>query len=95
VTLLQQTRKEGRSMTELSTHTGRELAHRSSDGMDVTLVWVHGDGADKAVVCVSDRREGAYFEIPAEPYLALDVYYHPYAYRNVSTVDYADGRLAA
>jgi hypothetical protein len=68
-------------MIKLATHTRTELAHRSSDGMDATLVWVQEDGEDKAVVCVCDWREGAYFEIPAEPHLALDVYYHPFAYR--------------
>jgi hypothetical protein len=77
-------------MTELSTHTRRELAHRSSEGMDVTLVWVQGDAEDKVVVCVCDSREGAYFEIPAEPYLALAVYYHPFAYSDFSSVDYQD-----
>jgi hypothetical protein len=81
-------------MTDLSTHTRTELAHRSSDGMEVTLVWVQGDDEDKAVVCVCDGRAGAYFEIPAQPYLALDVY-HPFAYRDFSTVDYHDSRLAA
>jgi hypothetical protein len=82
-------------MAELSTHTRTELAHRSSDGVDVTLVWVRGDDEDKAVVCVCDSRQGAYFEIAAEPYLALDVYYHPFAYRDFSTLDYEDSRLAA
>jgi hypothetical protein len=82
-------------MPELSTYTRTELAHRSSDGMDVTLVWVRGDAEDKAVVCVCDRRQGAYFEIAAEPYLALDVYYHPFAFRDFSTSDYKDSRLAA
>jgi hypothetical protein len=82
-------------MTRLSTHTRTELAHRSSEGMEVTLVWAQGDGEDEALVCVCDRRDGAYFEIPAQPYLALDVYYHPFAYRDFSTVDYHDSRLAA
>jgi hypothetical protein len=82
-------------MTELSTHTRRELAHRSSDGMDVTLIWVQGDGEDQAVVCVCDRREGAYFEIPTERHLALEVYYHPFAYRDFSTVHYEASRTAA
>jgi hypothetical protein len=82
-------------MTELSTTTRTELAHRSSAGTDVTLVWVRADGEDKAVVCVRDMQEGAYFEIPAEPRLALDVYYHPFAYRDGSTVDYQDHDLAA
>jgi hypothetical protein len=82
-------------MTDLSTHTPTELAHRSSEGLDVTLFWAQEDGEDKAVVCVCDTREGAYFEISPEPYLALDVYYHPFAYRAFSAVDYDDGRLAA
>jgi hypothetical protein len=72
----------------------KELAHRSSDGLAVTLVWVQGDDND-AVVFVRDRREGAYFEIPVEPHLALDVYYHPFAYRNFSTLHYNDSRLVA
>lgn len=82
-------------MIELSTHTPTELAQRSNEGLDVTLVWVQEGGEDKAVVRVCDRREGAYFEIPTEPYLALEVYYHPFAYREFSSVDYEDGRLAA
>ncbi len=82
-------------MAETVTTTRRELAHRSNDGLDVTLVWVREAGQDEAVVCVCDWREGAYFEIPAEPYLALDVYRHPFAYRDFSSVDYQDGRMAA
>jgi len=85
-------------MTELLTTTRTELAHRASGGLDVTLVWVHGgerDGDEEIVVCVWDAREGTYFEIPSEPNLALDTYYHPFAYRDFSTVDYRDRRLAA
>jgi hypothetical protein len=82
-------------MADLSTYTQMELAQRSGDGMDVTLVWLRGDDENKLVVCVCDWREGAYFEIRAEPFLALDVYYHPFAYRDFSTVDYQDMRLAA
>src|SRR5882724_1562754 len=82
-------------MTELPTHTRKELARRSGDGLDVTLIWVQSDGEDKAVICVCDRREGSYFEIPTERYLALEVYYHPFAYRNFSTGDYEDSRTAA
>jgi hypothetical protein len=77
------------------TTTRKELAHRSSAGVDVTLVWVRGDGADETLVCVTDHKEGVYFEIQAEPYLALDVYYHPFAYRDFSTIDHEDSRLAA
>ena len=76
------------------TATRTELAHRSGGGVDVTLLWVRG-GADETLVCVSDHREGAYFEIPAAAYLALDVYYHPFAYRDFGTVACEDSRFAA
>jgi hypothetical protein len=81
-------------MSELATTTRTELAQRSSAGIDVTLLWSRCGGADKTVVCVRDRREGAYFEIPAEPRLALEVYYHPFIYRDLSPLDYEDSRLA-
>jgi hypothetical protein len=90
-----QTTTEANPMTTPRRVTRTELAHRSCDGVDVTLLWVRGDGADKTLVCVSDHRDGAYFEIPAAPYLALDVYYHPFAYRDFSAVDHEDNRLAA
>jgi hypothetical protein len=82
-------------MTDLSVSMRRELAHRSSDGIDVTLVRVADGryGEERDVVCVLDRRDGAYFEIPAEPYLALDVYYHPFVYRDFSTVNYEHSAL--
>jgi hypothetical protein len=72
-----------------------ELAQRSSGSIDVTLLWQSSTGGDRTVVCVCDRQHGAYFEIPAEPYLALDVYYHPFFYRDFSIIDYEDVRLAA
>jgi len=71
-----------------------ELAQRSSASADVTLLWQPDHAVDAAVVCVRDRETGAYFEIPAEPYLALDVYHHPYAYRDFSTFDHEGGRIA-
>jgi hypothetical protein len=78
---------------ESKTGTRTELAHRSGGGVDVTLHWVRERGADEALVCVTDRREGAYFEIPAETYRALDVYYHPFAYRDFSTIDREERRV--
>ncbi len=52
-------------MTELPTHTRKELAHRSSGGMDVTLIWVQSDGEDQAVVDGADLAcdERGIFEI--------------------------------
>jgi hypothetical protein len=82
------------TVTSLPTTTRIELAHRSSAGIDVTLVWIRG-AAGEIRVCVCDQQDGAYFEISAEPHLALDVYYHPFFYRDFSIVDYEDSPLAA
>jgi hypothetical protein len=71
----------------------RELAHRSNDGLDVTLFW-HPE-TDELTVCVCDQHRGAYFEIEPEASLALDVFYHPYSYAPLSSVLYEDSRLAA
>ena len=62
----------------------RELAHRSSAGVDVTLYW--HPTLDELIVSVRDKRHGAYFEIRPQRYLALDVYYHPYAYADLEDV---------
>jgi hypothetical protein len=71
-------------MTEQSTTQQRtELAQRSSNGLEVTLVWVHGDDEDSTVVTVQDEREGSSFEMTVERHLAVDAYYHPFAYRTL------------
>ena len=74
------------------THPLRELAHRSGDGLEVTLFWRPSN--DDLMVCVCDRRRGAYFEVRPEPHLALDAFYHPYSYASVAEVHYEDARLA-
>jgi hypothetical protein len=66
----------------------RELAHRSHNGVSVTLSW-HSE-TDELLVCVYDERGEVYFEIHPERASALDVYYHPYAY-----VDEGDDALPA
>jgi hypothetical protein len=71
----------------------RELAHRSSTGVDVTLYWQ--PSLDELIVCVSDQRNGAHFEIRPARYLALDVYYHPYAYAELEDVYEMENRRAA
>jgi hypothetical protein len=62
----------------------KELANRSGDGLDVRLLWADRDGRDEVVVRVTDHRDGDSFEIPADPARALNVYYHPFAYRDVT-----------
>jgi len=49
----------------------------------VTLSWQ--PETDELLVSVCDQKHGAYFEIRPERYLALDVYYHPYAYLDFSS----------
>lgn len=71
----------------------RELAHRTDNGLEVTLFW--HPVTDEMKVCVCDWRLGAYFEIQPSPHQALDVFYHPYSYSSVSTAHYEDERLAA
>ena len=71
----------------------RELARRSSAGVDVTLYW--HPTLDELIVCVSDERQGAYFEIRPQRYLALDVYHHPYAYAYLADRYEREDRRAA
>ena len=71
----------------------RELARRSSAGVDVTLYW--HPTRDELIVSVYDERHDAYFEIRPQRYLALDVYYHPYAYADLEDVVEKENRLVA
>jgi hypothetical protein len=71
----------------------RELAHRTNDGLEVTLFWHPTNNNLK--VCVRDQKLSAYFEIEPEPDRALDVFYHPYSYAQESGVHPEDERLAA
>jgi hypothetical protein len=60
----------------------RELARRSSAGVDVTLYW--HPTLDEIIVSVCDEPNGAHFEIRPQRHLALDVYHHPYAYADLA-----------
>jgi hypothetical protein len=69
----------------------RELAHRETDGVEVVLFWHRP--TDQLTVTVSDERNGAYFELPAEPHQALDVFNHPYAYAAFRGLTYQEALL--
>jgi hypothetical protein len=72
----------------------RELARRSSAGVDVTLYW--HPLLDELTVCVCDERHGTtHFEIRPPRHLALEVYYHPYAYADLDHVYEKENRRAA
>jgi hypothetical protein len=57
----------------------RELDHRSSDRIDVRLLWRERD--DRVIVTVADGKTGKRFTVDVnESDSALDVFHHPFAY---------------
>jgi hypothetical protein len=57
----------------------RELDHRTTDRIDVWLLWRQRD--DRVVVTVFDQNSGEGFQIEVrDGDRALDVFRHPYAY---------------
>jgi hypothetical protein len=59
--------------------TFTELAHRTGDSVVVSLLWRRDD--NRLRIAVADARTGDEFELNAHPDNALDVFYHPFAYR--------------
>ena len=55
-----------------------ELAHRTSNGLDVSLLWSRHTG--RLVVTVNDMHTDESFSLDAPSHRALDVYRHPFAY---------------
>jgi hypothetical protein len=55
-----------------------ELADRTSNDLDVVLLWARRSG--RLWVDVTDRRSGRVARIAATPANALDVFHHPLAY---------------
>ena len=58
----------------------RELDHRSTDGIDVTLLW--SQQANRVWIAVVDEKRGGWFEQDVHPALALDAFRHPFSYAN-------------
>jgi hypothetical protein len=66
-------------MTAHQNTTLRELDHRVSDGIDITLLWRPED--DRALVAVLDAKTGEAFTLEVGPsQRALEVFHHPFAY---------------
>ncbi len=61
----------------------RELAHRSADGVEVTLLW--HPASDTITVRVVERDNEACFELPVARDQALNAFNHPYAYAALAT----------
>jgi hypothetical protein len=66
-------------MTNITSDIGiRELNRRSSDGIDVRLLW--NSFSDEVIVAVHDERTFESFELQVAPADALLAFRHPYAY---------------
>jgi len=65
----------------------RELDHRNSNGIDVTLSWCPA-GNSLFVTVLDDS--GDAFELAVESHKALDVFHHPYAYASYRGVHLLD-----
>jgi hypothetical protein len=63
-----------------SDKTIRELDCRTSDGVNVRLLW--NSVADEVVVAVHDARTDESFEVGVERADALLAFHHPFAYAN-------------
>lgn len=65
-------------MTTTTVTTRTELAHRTSDGIDVYLFW--NQPSDQVTISVLDARNDDRFELEVDGRHALDAFNHPYAY---------------
>jgi hypothetical protein len=65
-------------MCRVPTTTLRELDRRTSDGIDVSLLW--NPRTKDVSVAVTDTRQGGSFAFGVEPQDALEAFWHPYAY---------------
>lgn len=62
----------------MSPNSGKELAHRASEGIDVSLCW--NELTNRITVKVYDARSNEGFELEVDGGRALDAYRHPFAY---------------
>jgi hypothetical protein len=65
-------------MTATAFSERRELAHRTSDGIEVTLLW--SQATNRIAIAVLDTRSGEALEFEVDGGAALDAFNHPYAY---------------
>ena len=71
-------------MTATTTQLMRELDHRSSDGIDVRLLWCERDG--RVLVAVNDAKTGEAFTVEVrEGENPMQVFKHPFAYSDRRT----------
>jgi hypothetical protein len=81
-------------MTATTTTLMRELDHRSSNGIDVRLMWCERDG--RVHVAVTDNKTGEAFTVEVrEGENAANVFQHPFAYADRRSPVTADSAAAA
>jgi hypothetical protein len=65
-------------MTTIELPERRELAHRTNDGIDVTLFW--SKASNRVTISVFHARSRTALEFEVDGTDALDAFNHPYAY---------------
>jgi hypothetical protein len=65
-------------MVTSATNERRELAQRTSDGIEVTLLWTKSTNV--ITIAVIDTRSAVVLEFEVDGTAALDAFNHPYAY---------------
>jgi hypothetical protein len=65
-------------MTTIELPERRELAHRTNDGIDVTLFW--SKASNQVTLSVFHTRSATALEFEVDGADALDAFNHPYAY---------------
>ena len=65
-------------MTKSAATERRELAHRTTNGIDVTLLWTRS--TNTVAVAVIDTHSGEELEFEVDGRFALDTFNHPYAH---------------
>jgi len=70
----------------------RELAHRSTDGIEVSLFW--SKPSNRVTIELVDGRIDERFEFEVAHEKALDAFRHPYAYAPAQALDLVETRAA-
>ena len=82
----------GRDMTTSTATERRELAQRSSYGIEVTLFWT--ESTNLVTIAVIDLHSADELEFEVDGSAALDAFDHPFAYAATRRVRDAHARLA-
>ena len=82
--------------TDLNRRELRELDQRSTNGLEVTLLWSERTGS--LIICVEDRAASSGFHFAVDPADAVEAFRHPYAFSRSavqSPPDHAEWGAAA